>query len=72
MLESKQTYNPYHLSSYKMIDDTEGDLSPGSKGDGGPFGDIPLHEINYISKQIGFGHLQGDKNVGGEDSKKIF
>jgi hypothetical protein len=55
-----------------MIDDTEGDLSPGSKGDGGPFGDIPLHEINYISKQIGFGHMQGDKNVGGEDSKKIF
>ena len=34
----------------------EGELSPGSK-DVGPFGEIPMHEINYIGKQIGFGQF---------------
>lgn len=70
MLESKQTYNPYHLSSYKQMDSGTGDQSPGAKG--ACIGDLPMHEINYIGKQVGYGHLQGDKAAQGEDAKRIF
>jgi hypothetical protein len=32
------------------MDDVDADLSPGARADGGPFVDIPMHEISYIGK----------------------